>query len=228
MKTSLILILLTMVITGIAACSGVDQENGDAGGNATADKAGKPAKMIPATSTVAQTERNLEVCRAATIKLGGALKSALMGAMGEDGPVGAMNVCHDEAEVIAQRICEEDGLEVGRTSRKFRNSSNAPDEWEKAGLETFAARIAAGEKLQGMEMWATVTDADGRNIFRYLKAISTGALCLKCHGAEPAPEVAEILAEFYPEDQAVGFSAGEMRGAFTVQLELPRSGASGS
>lgn len=223
MKTSLIMILLALVFAGMAACSGGDQNNGDAGENATAGKAEKPAEMVPATSTVAKTERNLEVCRAATKKLGGELKSALMGAMGQDGPAAAMNVCHDEAHIIAQRICEEDGLEVGRTSRKFRNPSNAPDEWEEAGLETFAARITAGEKPQDLELWATVIDADGGTTFRYLKAIPTGPLCLTCHGDEPTQDIAKMLAKLYPEDQALGFSAGDMRGAFTVQLELPWS-----
>ncbi len=223
MKNSLILILLAMVITGMAACSGGDQSNDDSGENVTADKAEKPAEMVPATSTVAETEQNLEICRAATKKLGGALKSALMGAMGKDGPVGAMNVCHDEAEVIAKQICEEDGLVVGRTSQKFRNPSNAPDEWEKAGLETFAARVTAGENPQDLELWATVLNADGGRTFRYLKAIRTGSLCLKCHGEEPALNIAEILADLYPEDHALGFSAGDLRGAFTVQFELPRS-----
>ncbi len=227
MKSSLILILLALVVTGMAACSGGDQGNGDAGENATADKAEKPVEMVPATSTVADTEQNLEVCRAATKKLGSALKSALMGAMGENGPVAAMNVCHDEAEAIAKEICEEDGLEVGRTSRKFRNPSNAPDEWEKAGLETFATRITAGEKPQDLELWGTFTNADGERTFRYLKAIRTGSLCLKCHGDKPSAGVAKILADLYPEDQALGFAKGDLRGAFTVQLELPRP-ASGS
>jgi len=228
MKTTLILILLAMVVTGMAACSGGGQDTDDSGEKATADKAGKHAEMVPVTSTVAETEENLEVCRAATKKLGSTLKSALMGAMGKDGPVGAMNVCHDEAEVIAKQICDEEGLVVGRTSLKFRNPSNEPDEWEKAGLETFAARITAGEKPQDLELWATVANADGERTFRYLKAIGTGALCLKCHGDEPTQDVAEILADLYPDDKALGFSAGDLRGAFTVQLELPRPEASGS
>ncbi len=224
MKTSMTLILLALVISGMAACSGGDQGNGDPGETAAADTADKPVKMIPSTSTVAATEKNLEICRSATKKLGGALKSALQEAMGEGGPLGAMNVCHDESEVIAQRICEEEGLAIGRTSRKFRNPSNAPDEWEKAGLETFAARIVAGERPKDLELWATVTDADGGRTFRYLKAIPTAPLCLSCHGGGLTPDLAEKLAELYPEDQARGFSVGDMRGAFTVQLELPRLG----
>ena len=228
MKSSMTLILLALVVTGMAACSGGDQGNGGTGETAVADKAEKPAGMTPEGSSVADTERNLEICRVATKKLGGALKSALQEAMGKSGPDGALNVCHDEAEVISQQICEEEGLDVGRTSRKFRNPSNVPDEWEMAGLETFAARIAAGGQPKDLELWATVTDADGGRTFRYLKAIPTAPICLSCHGGELNPGLAEKLAELYPEDQAVGFSAGDMRGAFTVQFELPRSSPTGS
>ena len=143
--------------------------------------------------------------------------------MGEGGPLAAVDVCHDEAAVIAQQICDEEGLIVGRTSTKFRNPDNAPDEWETAGLAAFTARMAAGEKPKDLEMWATVTEADGKRTFRYLKAIPTAPLCLKCHGSELAPDLADKLAELYPEDKATGFAVGDMRGAFTVKIELPSS-----
>ena len=143
--------------------------------------------------------------------------------MGEGGPLAAVGVCHDEAAVIALQICDEEGLIVGRTSGKYRNSANAPDEWEKAGLAAFTLRIAAGEKPKDLEMWATVTEADGNRSFRYLKAIPTVPLCLKCHGSEVAPDLGQKLAELYPEDKAMGFGVGDMRGAVTVKIELPRS-----
>jgi hypothetical protein len=143
--------------------------------------------------------------------------------MGDGGPTKAVHVCHDEAETIAHQICEEEGLNVGRTSRKFRNPGNAPDPWEQAGLEAFAAKVAAGEKPGDLEMWTTVTDPDGHRTFRYLKAIPTAPLCLKCHGGELDPDLASQLDELYPEDQARGFSVGDLRGAFTVKIDLPPS-----
>ncbi|MGM0774574.1 MAG: c-type heme family protein, partial [Pseudomonadota bacterium] len=39
---------------------------------------------------------------------------------------------------------------------------------------------------------------------------------LGCHGKSIDPEVKAKLDELYPEDQATGFSEGDLRGAFVV------------
>lgn len=205
------LLLMVLVLAGVAGCSGDGQE-----------------KATPEVAAVTGDESRVEACRAASKKLGAALKSALQGAMKEDGPLGAVNVCHDEAEFIAQQICDEEGLTVGRTSRRFRNPANAPDEWEMAGLESFSSRIAAGEKAADLEMWATVDGPDGDRTFRYLKAIGTGPMCLGCHGSDLAGDLEAKLAELYPGDKARGFATGELRGAFTVKMDLGGKASPGS
>ena len=47
--------------------------------------------------------------------------------------------------------------------------------------------------------------------------------CLACHGApEQIPaEVAAILAERYPDDQATGYAVGDLRGALWAEVRLP-------
>jgi hypothetical protein len=53
--------------------------------------------------------------------------------------------------------------------------------------------------------------------------IPTQPLCLTCHG-DPAtfsPELKEALAVHYPNDQATGFKAGDLRGVFWA--EVPKS-----
>ncbi len=58
-------------------------------------------------------------------------------------------------------------------------------------------------------------------MFRMVKAIPTGEICLVCHGgAEVKPEVEARLAELYPDDRARGFGPGEMRGVFTLSKLL--------
>ena len=223
MKT--FLILMVLVLAGFAGCSSGDQDAASTAGSEKQTE--KTAEMVPAAGSRHTVDQNVETCRAATKKLGGALKSALQGAMKEEGPLGAVNVCHDEAEVISNQICDEEGLTVGRTSRRNRNPSNAPDEWEKAGLEAFDARIKAGEKPQDLEMWATVTGPNGGRTFRYLKAIPTAPMCLSCHGSELAGDLDEKLTELYPEDKARGFAAGDMRGAFSVKMDLPGAAYNG-
>ena len=45
-----------------------------------------------------------------------------------------------------------------------------------------------------------------------LKPINTLGLCTNCHGNDIAPDVGRTLADAYPEDRAVGFEAGDLRG----------------
>jgi hypothetical protein len=53
-----------------------------------------------------------------------------------------------------------------------------------------------------------------------MKAIGTTSPCLNCHGSALKPEVAAKVKELYPEDQAVGFASGQLRGAFTLSRPL--------
>ena len=148
------------------------------------------------------------------------LKGALKSAMQEGGPVNAIGVCHTEAPEIAADVSAAQGVDIARTSLKVRNPDNTPDAWEKAVLEAFEARKAAGEDPMKLEHYEVV-EQDGEKVFRYMKAIPTGAVCLRCHGSEQVkPPVAERLSELYPEDQARGFNIGDLRGAFTIREQL--------
>ena len=49
--------------------------------------------------------------------------------------------------------------------------------------------------------------------------ITTGAVCLRCHGKSIAPEVSSAIRAAYPNDQATGFDEGDLRGVFWVELD---------
>lgn len=149
----------------------------------------------------------------------GKLKGELQAAMKAGGPVNAIGVCNKVAPTIASEQSKKSGWEVARTSLKLRNPNNAPDAWEQEILEKFEARKAAGEAVKPMADYAIVEE-DGRKVFRFMKAIPTGQVCLKCHGAKLAPAVAAKLDELYPTDRARGFQAGDIRGAFTLKKPL--------
>ena len=59
-----------------------------------------------------------------------------------------------------------------------------------------------------------------KNTVGYVEPIFMQPLCVTCHGAELAPDLQARLEELYPEDQATGYSAGDLRGVFWA--ELPR------
>lgn len=154
--------------------------------------------------------------RAIIKSFAGELQAALKGAMESGGPVKAIAVCNERAPAIAMKHGEAKGWEVGRTSLKYRNPDNAPDQWEVAVLQRFEQRKASGEDVAKMD-FGEFTELEGKRVFRYMKAIPTGEICLNCHGGESVkPEVEARLAEFYPDDMARGFSVGDIRGAFTI------------
>jgi hypothetical protein len=108
---------------------------------------------------------------------------------------------------------------VGRTSLRRRNPANAPDSWEHDVLNAFEVRLAAGEDISGIDH-AEVVSENGRTVFRYMKAIPTGGVCLTWHGEDLDPEIAAAIDARYPDDQARGFAMGDIRGAFTVRRHL--------
>jgi hypothetical protein len=149
-----------------------------------------------------------------------ALKGELVAALEAGGPTQAIGVCNERAPVLANEAAAGSGWAVGRTSLKLRNPDNAPDAWETAVLRNFEARRAAGEDAQKIE-FSAVVEQQGKRTFRYMKAIPTAEKpCLACHGKELAPQVAEKIAALYPNDQATGYAAGELRGAFTLAKPL--------
>lgn len=147
------------------------------------------------------------------------LKKELQAGMQEGGPVNAVSVCNLTAPAIASTYSARYGWDVGRTSLKPRNPANAPDAWERSVLESFEERKRAGEDPAKMEYYEVV-DGDGASELRYMKAIPTAGLCLACHGEQLDSIVKARLETLYPDDQALGYQVGDIRGAFTITQPL--------
>ena len=177
------------------------------------------AILLSATLSLAHADPRAAEARAIVKEFASALQGELKTAMQNGGPLKAVEVCHSRAPAIAAELSAKHGWEVGRTSLKRRNVSNTPDAWEVEQMRQFESRKAAGEPVAQLEFAAPVT-SDGQQRFRYMKAIPTQEICLTCHGADSvSPEVAAKIQEYYPDDHARGFAAGDIRGAFTLTKE---------
>ncbi len=147
------------------------------------------------------------------------LKRELQRGLKAGGPTYAIGVCNVNAPTIAAALADESGWEVGRTSLRIRNPVNAPDAWERHILETFEERLLSGEKAAEIEYFEVVQE-NGDRVFRYMKAIPTAEMCESCHGSNLDKSVKERLRDLYPMDQARGYHAGDIRGAFTFAKSL--------
>ena len=177
------------------------------------------AVLLPLTACSEDTPPDwVSEARAKSAQLGSQLISALTEALSEQGPAGGVRVCNVQAPEIAESISG-DRFDVARTALRVRNPANTPDDWETSVLHRFENNIKQGADPAGLEAWQIET-IDGERVGRYMKAIPTGPQCVVCHGNSIAPELAETIDRLYPEDQATGFAPGDLRGAFTVTVEL--------
>lgn len=142
------------------------------------------------------------------------LKQALVSAIQSDGLAHAVDVCHTVAPEIGASLSS-DGWQVSRTSLKARNADNRADQWESQMLEDFDSRYKAG--VDTGELTAFLSNEEQ---FRYMKAIPMDQVCLACHGPAVDSALSEVINKQYPNDQAVGFTLQDIRGAFTLSRHV--------
>lgn len=148
--------------------------------------------------------------------------AAMQDAVAEKGVAGAIPVCKVMAPALIEEKRQETGWDIRRVSLKTRNAERGtPDLWEVRQLADFNIRAANGEKIDTIEK-SEIVSIDGKPVFRYMKALPVGDVCVKCHGPAEAldADLKAKLAENYPHDQATGYSKGQIRGALTVKRPL--------
>jgi hypothetical protein len=153
--------------------------------------------------------RYLEEGAAAILPFKRGMKTALMAGL-QEGPNKAIAACSVEAPKLAAEAST-GGIQVGRTSTKLRNPSNAPKPW----MEPLLKRYAEDEKARE----PVVVAVDDKTI-GYMEPIYVQPMCVTCHGEAIPPDIQAALDELYPNDQAKGYAPGDLRGAFWA--ELPR------
>ncbi|MBM4220972.1 MAG: DUF3365 domain-containing protein, partial [Gammaproteobacteria bacterium] len=130
----------------------------------------------------------------------------------------------DEAPAIASRLSRQSGWQLRRVGTRVRNPlTGTPDEWERRQLALFRQRLLDGEAAPGISAFE-VSDSPQGQTLRYMQAIVVAPACLACHGpveAQP-PELRAALERDYPYDAATGYAPGELRGAFSLQRQLPK------
>lgn len=148
--------------------------------------------------------------------------NAMQEAVAEKGVAGAIPVCKEQAPALIKEKRQETGWDIRRVSLKTRNAERGtPDLWEVRQLADFNIRAANGEKPETLEK-SEIVSINGKPVFRYMKALPVGDVCLKCHGPADKLEAGlkSKLGESYPHDQATGYAKGEVRGALTVKRPL--------
>jgi len=164
------------------------------------------------------TENQKIEMRNAASEFMGLLKSTLINQIKSEGVLSAVAVCSDTAQVLTNEFGLTKGVYIKRVSFKSRNKNNVPDEFEAKVLKGFEQRNNEGKLTTDTEYFE-ITEENDHNYLRYMKPIKIGAACLMCHGNEEniSPEVKELIAKKYPDDKAVDYNNGDLRGAVSIK-----------
>ena len=154
--------------------------------------------------------------------LGKELKGNLVKYLKQD-PSGlqAAYFCSKSAEDLTKKVNAEfpEGVRVRRTALHYRNPENKPDAIDTEVMKKMEAALKEGS----FKKKPVVVDVEGvRRI--YVPLIAQKA-CLKCHGpvAEIDPKVHELIEKRYPDDKAVGFHEGDLRGVIVAEISGKKS-----
>lgn len=193
-----------------AAIAGVWQ----AGDAAAQPRAGGRVRPVDAASAPEPVKAALAKADAAIGDLQRTLVARLTEAMTQGGPKAAVSVCRDEAQTLTTQMGAQHDVAIGRTSHLVRNRSNAPRAWAKDVVAASAGQKVADAQPQAFHL-------GGRRI-GVLKPIGTMPLCVTCHGPREQVQAAigDVLTTAYPEDRAVGFAAGDLRGWFWAEVPV--------
>ena len=152
------------------------------------------------------------------------LGQKLQSAMTEGGAVNAIGVCNTQAPEIAGRVSAQNQVKLSRVGTRARNPvMGVPNEWQARALAQFDAGLARGDKPAEMEFSETITKSDGSKEFHFAKPIVLQPMCVACHGGpeQISPEVKSKLSELYPNDKAVNYQPGQLRGAVVLSRSAP-------
>jgi hypothetical protein len=154
-------------------------------------------------------------------RLFASLMTTLQERIASDGPEAAISYCRLEALPLTSRVAEEfpSVKKVRRTALRIRNPANAPDATDRSVLEQWLASWNPSAPPQPMTK--EYTAADGTKELRYYRPVPVMATCLACHGSgdQIPANVRAALQRDYPQDEAVDFREGDLRGAIVVTFD---------
>ena len=142
----------------------------------------------------------------------GVLSKELQNAMKEGGVQKAVPYCNINALPIADSLSREFGVVIRRVTDKPRNPADTMNQVESQAFARFASAIEADGSAV-----PTMVDLDEGAY--YFAPIVLQEFCQKCHGT-PGEHISDgdyaIIKDLYPEDMAIGYRPGQLRGMWSI------------
>ena len=165
------------------------------------------------------TSAELEIYREEGLKFAMATKAELgknlISAINTKGTEHALNFCTIQAIPLTDSMSVVLNTTISRVSDKPRNPDNRATEQEVEIIQNIQTMMADGSTPKPHIL------PSGTTVIGYYPII-TNEMCLQCHGGtgnEITPQTLAKIAEYYPSDEATGYSSGQIRGLFKVEMQ---------
>jgi len=132
------------------------------------------------------------------------------------GPAQALPFCNVEAMPLTQQLSDKYDVTIKRTSDKWRNQKNKPTARELEIINNYHKLISEKQEI------TPIVEVDSNNNKHYYAPIILKANCLACHGKVGefvSVKTDSIIKSLYPNDKAVGYNEGDLRGIWSVSFE---------
>lgn len=152
-----------------------------------------------------------EIIQSAFKALSGQLKSQIK----KGGSELALAYCNVNAMDLTDSLSNEYRATIQRVAVKYRNPVNEAVGVDLDVFEKYSYQMSKGQKLQ------PVVHYNDSNQAVFYAPIVLQPNCVMCHG-NPDTDIGDTtmmtIMSLYPDDQAVGFSAGDLRGLWKVSF----------
>jgi hypothetical protein len=148
-----------------------------------------------------------------------ALSNVLMLQIKSGGHAAAVRFCNEQALPMTEALAAQHGIAINRIATRYRNPANAANAYEQALLAEWEPQVRSLEKPAPRLLNA------GDSLHWYAAITISNPRCLDCHGllaeGDLFPETQAAIKALYPNDKAVNFELGDLRGLW--KISYPRS-----
>ena len=134
--------------------------------------------------------------------------------MKKGGIMDALDFCSTEAYALTDKVNSQlpEGISTKRISAKTRNPANEPLSDEMKVLKELESK---------KELPASFVEKIDEHTYKFYKPLTIDKpVCLKCHGdISTNKELQTAISSKYPNDKAVNYKMGDLRGAVVVTIK---------
>lgn len=127
----------------------------------------------------------------------------------------ALHFCSTNVAEISAEVAKKfpKDVTVRRVATKYRNEINKPDSVDAEVLAGFQKALDDKTFVKKPKL----VDVNGTQ--RVYVPLLVSKACIKCHGQNIDPKLAKVIKERYPNDKAIDFKIGDLRGAMVAEIK---------